>query len=107
MLDRRIYQRLERIWDYGERLAAIWAADPGSSQFGRYRGQPLAAVGRNSVYMDYLQSRWEAGLPDPPEMIAALRRPHQKRSQENRISVTAERCGDCTVLWPGKGAHGP
>src|SRR5262249_906384 len=75
MRDDQQYPRFQsKIWDYGERLAAIWAADPGCMPYGRYRGHPVAAVLRDPDYLAYLKSRWEAGLPDPPELIAAIRR---------------------------------
>jgi hypothetical protein len=95
MLPERDYRRFQsRIWDYGARLAAIWKADPGNMPYGRYRGQPVAVALRDPDYVAYLESRWEAGLPDPPEMIAEFRRLVRRRSG---CAVLVEHRGGCAI----------
>jgi hypothetical protein len=98
MLSDREYRRFQsRIWDYGPRLAALWAADPGNMPYGRYRGQRVSVVLQDPDYVAYLESRWEAGLPDPPEMIAEIRRLARKPSD---TVASIERRGGCTVYRP-------
>jgi hypothetical protein len=95
--DRKYRWYQSHVWDYGQRLAAIWAADSGNMPYGRYRGQPVAVVLRDPNYVAYLKSRWDAGLPDPPEMIAAIRR--LKRAAASR-QIYREQRDSCTVYRP-------
>jgi hypothetical protein len=65
--------------------------------YGRYRGQPVAVVLQDPSYLAYLEERWAAGLPDPPEMIAAIRR--LKRPTAPR-QLYREQRGGCRVYRP-------
>jgi hypothetical protein len=105
MLADRDYARFARTYwrDYGERLAAIWAADPGNMPYGRYRGQPVAVMLRDPDYVRYLENRWQFGIPDPPEMIAAIR--HLTRRPET-IRVYREQGGGCVVYRPAAWRRG-
>ena len=104
MLHDQQYRRFQsKIWDYGERLAAIWAADPGCMPYGRYRGHPVAVVLQDPDYVTYLENRWEAGVPDPPEMIATIRGlAHSTPPRQ----IYREQRGGCTVYRPAMWCRG-
>jgi len=99
MLSAREYRRFSHVRDYGERLAAIWAADPGCMPYGRYRGQPVAVVLRDPSYLSWLEDRWNGHLPDPPEMIAQIRALKAAKTVPSR-RVEREQRGDCVIYWP-------
>jgi len=84
--------------DYGARLAASYAAAPGRMPFGKYKGLLFRDVVKGAHYVEYLEARWRFGLPDPPQMIAEIRRLCR--------SVAVEHIEGCTIYRPAAWSGG-